>query len=223
MTRVHVICEGQTEVNFINELLIPHFSVQNIFLNARKIGKANHKGGNVNFDRVLTDVRNSLKEDTTSYCTTFFDFYGLSSKFVGLSEAKQKLSIDDKFNTMCNALNNALTIEIGDNYMRRFIPYIQLYEFEGLLFSHPKRFAEGIYQPKLEIDFEQIRRQFVSPEEINDSVETAPSKRIKNLYPFYEKPTHSVLAALEIGLPTIREKCRLFDGWIISLENLVKK
>lgn len=49
-----------------------------------------------------------------------------------------------------------------------------------------------------------------------------PSKRIIALYPGYErqKPLIGVLAALEIGLPKIRQECPLFDAWLSKLENL---
>lgn len=53
-----------------------------------------------------------------------------------------------------------------------------MYEFEGLLFSDPQRFASGIDQLQLATAFSAIRKEFDTPEEINDSPMTAPSKRI---------------------------------------------
>jgi hypothetical protein len=61
---------------------------------------------------------------------------------------------------------------------RRFLPYLQLHEYEGLLFSDPRAFASGIGQPHLTRQFERIRREFASPEEINDDPHSAPSKRV---------------------------------------------
>ena len=79
--------------------------------------------------------------------------------------------------------------------MRRFIPYVQMYEFEGLLFSDTLALAKGVNQGRLVDRFKIIRDQFDTPEEINDSPETAPSKRILNLFPEYDKPLHGSLAA----------------------------
>ncbi len=62
--------------------------------------------------------------------------------------------------------------------MRRFIPYIQMYEFEALLFSDPAKLALAIDSPKQGLIFKKIREQFDSPEAINDSAQTSPSKRI---------------------------------------------
>ena len=101
---------------------------------------------------------------------------------------------------------------------RRFVPYVMMHEFEGLLFSDPERLGEGIGRPGLAPAFEAIRKQFSTPEEINDSPQTAPSKRILGLVPEYEKPLMGTLAVLEIGLDTIRQECPLFRAWVERLE-----
>ena len=107
--------------------------------------------------------------------------------------------------------------------MRRFIPYVQMYEFEALLFSDSKSFAKGIDRSHLASDFQSIRDSFDSPEEINDSPVTAPSKRVLELVSGYEKPLFGTLAALEIGLKTMRHECQLFDTWLKKLEALKTK
>lgn len=71
---------------------------------------------------------------------------------------------------------------------QRFIPFIVMHEFEGLLFSDCERFGRGIGHPELAPQFQIIRDLFATPEEINDSPLTAPSKRIEALLPGYEKP-----------------------------------
>ena len=96
-----------------------------------------------------------------------------------------------------------------------------MYEFEGLLFSDPCGMAVGLNLPELEDHFQRIRDAFDTPEAINDSPMTAPSKRIRSLCPGYEKPLHGSLAAIEIGLPKIRGACPLFDAWLRGLERLI--
>ena len=103
---------------------------------------------------------------------------------------------------------------------RRFAPFVVMHEFEGLLFSDCTAFSRGISRPDLEADFQKIREQFATPEEIDDSPETAPSKRIEALVQGYEKPLLGVLAVLEIGLNRIRAQCPHFDGWLKKLESL---
>ena len=94
------------------------------------------------------------------------------------------------------------------------------FQIEHPHFSNPKAFASGIGQPNLESLFQEINGAFVTPEHINDSPQTAPSKRVLELVKGYEKPTMGSLAAIEIGLRTIRSECELFDSWLTQLECL---
>jgi hypothetical protein len=102
----------------------------------------------------------------------------------------------------------------------RFIPFVVMHEFEGLLFSDCAAFAAGIARDDLAGEFQSIRTGFDTPEEINDSPLTAPSKRVERLVAGYTKPLMGTLAALEIGLGRIRAHCPLFDTWVTRLEQL---
>ncbi len=101
----------------------------------------------------------------------------------------------------------------------RFFPYIQMHEFEALLFSDPKVLAEGL---ELADDrpIRHITAQFQSPEEINDSQHTAPSKRIPELKPRYGKVTDGGRISQKIGLEAMRAQCPHFNEWIAKLETL---
>jgi hypothetical protein len=68
--------------------------------------------------------------------------------------------------------------------------------------------------------FESIRKQFQTPEEINDQKPTAPHQRIINAYPSYQKPLHGSLIAARIGIEGIRTQCPHFDSWLCQIENL---
>ena len=94
-----------------------------------------------------------------------------------------------------------------------------MHEFEGLLFSDCQGFARGICQPGLATPFQAIRDAFPSPEHINDSPVTAPSKRIEELVAGYQKPLHGLLAVREIGLEVIRDQCPHFRSWLERLES----
>ncbi len=222
MIRVHVICEGQTEEMFVNELLFKVFNSQGIHLCPSRVGKPGHKGGNFRFERLLNDVGNRLLKDVSGYCTTLFDFYGLPSNFPGKEEAKKYISHSEKADCLTRNLIAQLKAKLGEKLLLRFIPYVQMYEFEGLLFSDPDRLAKGINKTKLTSKFHAIRNAFNSPEEINDSPIQAPSKRIAALFPEYEKPIYGSLAAIEMGLDVIRRECPLFDSWLQRIEYLAK-
>ena len=84
------------------------------------------------------------------------------------------------------------------------------------------RSRRGGIRPWLAVPgFTQIREGFTTPEEIDDSPVTAPSKRVEALVPGYEKPLLGALAILEIGLDPIGAECPHFDGWLHQLESLV--
>lgn len=222
MIRVHVICEGQTEEAFVKELLVEAFLAKGIQLLPALIGKPGHKGGNFKFERLLPEVKNRLLNDTDCYCTTFFDFYGLPESFPGKRDVVANESIERKSSKVNDALVAKLTEKLGADAMRRFIPFIQMYEFEGLLFSDPEKMALGMDKPNLITHFQQIANDFTSPEHINNSAQTAPSKRIINVIRGYEKPLMGILAALEVGLETMREHCQLFDQWLTDIEQVAE-
>ena len=106
----------------------------------------------------------------------------------------------------------------------RFIPYIQLHEFEALLFSEPEILGEILTRdayPRRNIRaLQQITGSYATPEEIDDGQTTAPSKRIRSLAGDYQKVTDGNLAAARIGLDTMRRKCPHFDRWLHILEAL---
>jgi hypothetical protein len=220
MIRVHVICEGQTEEEFVRHVLSAALLERDVLLLPSCIGKVGHKGGNVNLNRLAFDMRERLLKDRQCYCTTFIDYYGLPTDFPGKAGGRTLSAIKDKHNLVTEALLNWSIEHLGASATSRFLPYVQMYEFEGLLFSEPTQLARSIGKPNLDADFLKIRSQFATPEWINDSPETAPSRRIQQLFEGYDKPEHPLLAALDMGLAVIRQECVLFDDWIKQLEAL---
>lgn len=101
---------------------------------------------------------------------------------------------------------------------RRFLPFVVMHEFEGLLFSDCDAFARGVGRADLANVLHGIRDRFDTPEDINDSSITAPSKRVEALMPEYVKPLFGNLAALTIGLDAITNACPHFRSWRSELE-----
>ena len=110
---------------------------------------------------------------------------------------------------------------MGDSFNpSRFVPYVMMHEFEALLFSDCQELAQVIGRPELADQFQEIRDDFNSPEEINDSRETAPSKCILALINNYEKVPVGTRTVEKIGLSRIRSACSHFDCWLKQLERL---
>lgn len=217
-----VLVEGQTEENFVNIVLAPYLYDRGYTsVSARLLGNARQRGrrgGIKSWDSARKDILNHLKQDQSVFVTTMVDYYGLRQSWPGRPEASQ-LSFSGRAASIQRQLLDDVSEELGDNFdARRFVPYIVMHEFEGLLFSDAEGLGRGASRTDLSSDFQAIRDEFTTPEEINDSPETAPSKRITGLFPGYQKVLHGVSAVKEIGLETIRRECRLFSGWITELE-----
>ena len=222
MIRLHITTEGQTEQRFVDSVLRPHLAGFNVFSDARcvlvskdKRAAKEYRGGLVNYEKAKKDIQAWLKEDKNDECrfTSMFDLYALPDNFPGYAEAKLKATPYERV----RFLEEEMTEDIGDS---RFIPYIQLHEFEALILVDPQK-LDGEY---LEHD-RQIKALLAmvgtqNPELINDGPTTAPSKRILTEIPEYNKATAGPAVAEKIGLKTLREKCPHFNEWLLKLENL---
>lgn len=206
MTRVHVFCEGQTEDVFVREVLQPYFARVGIWLNPIivRTGPAG-KGGLTSYGKIKWQIEHKCKEDRAAWVTTFFDLYGLPTDF------------PDMVTESAASISQVAVLEAGferDIGQPNFLANLISHEFEALLFSAPQAFAAWFDDEKLPVILGEIRNQFDSPEHINNSRHTAPSKRILHHCAGYDKVVHGALIALEIGLVQIRAECPRFDAWV---------
>ena len=223
---VHV--EGQTEEKFVNNMLRDHLieSFGYINVSAQLLGnprRRDRRGGIKGWDTVRGEIIKRLKGNRRAISTTMVDYYGLPKSGQGAWPGRSEDALHSSSERKAKVVENKLLTDITSKLDRnerpgRFILFVVMYEYEGLLFSNPKCFAESILRPDLATDFQNIRDSFATPEEINDSPETAPSKRIKQLIPRYQKPLMGVEVATAIGLAAIRKQCPHFDAWVKKLE-----
>lgn len=218
MKRVIIICEGETEKEFCNTILTPHLAKKNIFVQSPLIKKS--MGGIVKWPELRKQISLHLTNDSSAFVTTFIDYYGLYSKynFPLWAEAQQQTNK----NRRMEVLERGMLESIDDVVRLRFIPYLQLHEFEGLLFNEIDIFHEHI--PKKELvgldELTQTFRQFSNPEMINNNRETSPSHRLKRIILGYNKIVYGNLLAEAIGLEKIRAKSPRFNEWIKKIEEL---
>ena len=222
MSRLLVHVEGETEETFVNELLRPYLYDRGYSeVNARLMGNArqrSRRGGIKGWAEVKKDILGHLKQDAGRLVTTMVDYYGLPQTWPG-----RKAAGGTVFAQKAKTVEDALLADIsqgmgGTLNPDRFIPYVMMHEFEAMLFSDCEGFVRGIGRVDLVRSLQAIRDQFASPEEIDDSPHTAPSKRIEHLMPDYQKPLMGNLAALEIGIRAIRRECPHFEEWLERLE-----
>ena len=211
MKRMFIVVEGQTEEAFVKELMTPYFMQHGIYdIRPVFIQTSNgHKGGFVNYEHLKNDLLRLLKSQGQDVIvTTFVDFFRCP-------ELPNQNDIDTLPSHIqkVEAMEKSISDDIND---WRFIPYIQLHEFEALLFSSANGF-EMYFEAQISKEIQGIINSFDNPEEINSSPETAPSKRLIRILPYYDKVIYGNIVALEIGLPVILSKCPRFRRWIDSL------
>ena len=223
---VYIIAEGQTEQTFIRDVLAPEMSRKGIYLHHVLIGDPGHKGGNIRFDRAKKDIGLHLKQRENTLVSTMFDYYGIAEDWPGKSAILQRVNSG----TICSAIEIAEIIEVetqkeiinsfpDQNPAERFMPYFGMHEFEALLFSNPSVLADKANIAQAEID--RILAECKEPEEIDDGLETAPSKRLLCLKPDYAKVTMGKVISEAIGIKTMRDKCPNFNRWLTKIESLV--
>jgi len=204
MIRVAISVEGPTERDFCKDVLTPYFLDYDIYLEPVTIttskdrcGRKN-SGGCVNIDRVKNEIQKLLP--SYDYVTTLYDLYGFQGVESDITVDELEKILYDMFNT------------------DKFIPYIQKYEFETLLFSNPEYYKEIFDNQNISEDISKIVDEFQNIELINNSKQTAPSKRLIAIFDKYgekyDKVFYGAAITQDIGIDTIREKAIRFDRWI---------
>ncbi len=216
MKRILIICEGPTEVEFCKDVLVPHFLARNIHIQTPLIKKSG--GGIVHWGTLHKQIQTHLQQDASCRVTTLIDYYGIHEKhqFPNWKLAHTKV---DKNERMC-LLEQGMKLTFEDTHRHRFVPYIQLHEFEGLLFNTIDVFVqlltaeEFLDKPALV----QTLENYPNPELINDTPENAPSYRLERYIKGYKKIVYGAILAQTIGLNRIRSKSPRFNQWITTLE-----
>lgn len=214
MKRVIIICEGPTEQEFCMEVLGAELAKREVYVEAPLI-KHSH-GGIVPWATIKRQILKHLQEGEV-YVSMLVDYYGIKEQF-GFPGWEESLRIVDKTERL-HFLLEKMEEDIPETLRYRFIPYIQMHEFEGLLFSDVHAFLNSFEEDEIKIeDLQAAAETFESPEMINNSPETAPSKRLIDAIPDYDKIVFGNCVAMDIGLEKIREKCPLFNEWVEKLE-----
>jgi hypothetical protein len=225
MVRLYFYVEGPTEQGYVSRVLRPHLAKFGVWVmgpvlaaSGRKHGHIS-RGGGRRYQPMRKDLGNLLKQDAHAGTrfTTMFDLYGLYDGFPGWDEAEKQRHIPQE---RILTLERAFAADVGDH---RFIPHIQLHEFETILLCDPSHFTLVYEGSGAGIAALQAAvAAATSPELVNDGASTAPSKRIISVFPRYsgEKPTIGVDLAECVGIDETRSLCPHFDHWLKTLELL---
>jgi hypothetical protein len=219
-----VLCEGQTEREFCRGVIAPYVASRGVALAGTLVGKPQRKRGGI---REWPVYRNELlrlsKERTDRHLGVLVDFYAMPESWPGRS-ASTTVTILQRGAHVEEALRADLDAELSG----RFHPCVQLHEFESLLFVEPALAAlsiaigGGADHERLASRMDAIKAECGgSVEQIDDSPETAPSKRLTRIVPGYDKVAWGVAAVGDVSLPLLRAGCPWLDRWLTRLCGLI--
>lgn len=219
--------EGQTEERFVNLVLAPFLWEKGFHdVSARLLGNPRNqsRGGVCGWQGARRDLIRRAKEDSALVQTLMVDYYAMPSAgpaaWPGRSDAVGETASQKAAYVEARILKDLSSELSSDPGCGTVIPYVSIHEFESLLFSDTALLASSLRVPDLASRFQGIRDGFPTPEDINDSPHTAPSKRIQTLVPGYQKVLNGVDCAIEIGLARMRAECPHFHSWLERLEAL---
>lgn len=214
MKQVYIICEGYSELAFCKEILEPHFKRFQITL-YYELTSQSKDGGITKWVNIKDQIKKINNEHPEATITTFLDYYGIdkSHKFPNWADSKL---ISDK-NARMELLEKGMGIDIEPEI--KFIPYIQLHEFEALVFSDYDAFERLYDEQDADLNaLKKICQDYSNPEDINDSSVTAPSKRLIRHIKRFNKKESGISLLSVIGIEKIRNRCPRFKNWISKLE-----
>jgi len=210
---IYVSCEGETEESFINHVLAPFLWESNLYLEpiiitTKHTPTAKHRGGVSTYSKIRKELLSLSQQHPNEFITTMFDYYGLPKDTPGIDN--KDVNIYRRIEAIESEINRDLDL-------RNCFVNLMLHEFEGLLFADPSQFA--LVAPEAVEEIQQVRDAFDTPEHINNSENTAPSKRLMSIIPGYAKVAYGTLVAERIGMQRILSECKHFAGWVEKIKN----
>jgi len=213
MKNLYIYCEGKTEEGFVNEVLCPYLINMSIYTRpiicaTKRTKTKKFKGGVSNYQKFKDELIILCKQHKNEMVTTMFDYYRLPNNSPGIKDSESNLYKKVKI------IEKEIEADIG---MPNLFFNLMVHEFEGLLFTNILAF-QIIADDNIILQLQSIKEGFESPEHINDSVDTAPSKRIEALIPGYKKVLDGVDISKDIGVDAMLAECRHFREWVQRIE-----
>ena len=220
MKRLYILCEGQTEEDFVYTLLNPYLQsvgvyAQPIICTTKRTATKKYKGGVTSYVKFKKELLRLCGEHPNELVTTMFDLYAFPYDALDLQNIPT-----DVYNK-AQYVENVITQDLGNRFGNMLFSLV-LHEFEGLLFSDVSAF-ENIADQKAVAVLRSVRAAVCTPEHINETSETAPSKHIERVIPYYSKPTDGIDIAKQIGLDKIKNECHHFAKWLDKLTAWAKE
>jgi Domain of unknown function (DUF4276) len=224
MKDLYIVVEGETELAFVNNILLEYFYANGIESNIQPlmIKKEGENGGFLNIEHFKRTIRGLISKEPI--ITTMIDHYGINSekKIPKYNICRQEQDIEKRITCMEESLSEAVQ-SVAPNY-RFFVPNIIRHEMETLLFASAEAFE--IVSETIKQGVAEICSHYPNIEDINHTPEGAPSKRLIQIYEDngekYRKITDGILIAELIGIETMLAKAPRFKAWVEKIIQITK-
>lgn len=214
MKNVYIYCEGQTEESFVNTILQPYFLAQDIYVTpivcaTKRTKTVKYRGGVQSFGKIESELSIICRQHKNEIVTTMFDYYAMPSDTPDINNAEADIY------KRIEQIEKTIDAKLG---MSNLFFGLMLHEFESLLFSEPRAFV-NVADERVVNGIAEIRANFETAEHINNSYETAPSKRLESLMPNYAKVRNGIIVSKAIGMDVLLRECKHFAAWIAKIRS----
>ncbi len=227
MKHLYIIVEGETELEFVNRILIPFFYANGLNTYIQGIPVSMKGGGHgfnniEHFKRTIRSV--ILNNKNEPVITTMIDHYGINSdkKLPNYTNCIKETDVEKRISCMEQSLSTVVNSIKKYPY---FIPNIIRHEFETLLFANPE-VGFGLEDEEIKKEVLAICSEFPNIEDINYTPEGAPSKRLERIYANHNKKYNKVAIGMLIaeltGIEAMLQKSHRFKSWIETVIKVVK-
>jgi hypothetical protein len=218
-----VSVEGVSEEAFVNRLLRPHLQLHG-WSGVTPVGVATslepdgRRGGLTNWPAVEQDLRDLFNQyQGPDYrFTSLWDFYGTPDSFPGFAAARATPPGTDRAAIVEGKLS-------AHFHEPRFLPYVQMYEFEALVLAAIDGLKELHSSKAAALAALKVQCEAVGNfETINDGPTTHPARRIDAVLPGFwnTKEDDGPIALRTVGLDPPRRWCPRFNQWVARLERI---
>lgn len=154
------------------------------------------------------ELRLLLGDSSIDVLTTIIDYYGFAVDAPGMADRPSAGP-----QQRVRHVENAVKAAVGDP---RFLPHLTLHETEAWVFAAANELSELLTGADGALRAEADGAG--GPELVNESPDTAPSKRLLRHYPTYNKVMDGPPAIVALGMPALRASCPHLDAWLVELE-----
>ncbi|HLO41437.1 MAG TPA: DUF4276 family protein [Phycisphaerales bacterium] len=223
MRNILIVCEGQTEREFCRGVVSPYVAQFDVALAGTLVGKPGRKRGGVSEWKVYRDEVLKIARQSKDQCVgVLVDYYAMPDSWPGRTQSNSKPPLE-RGRWVEKQIIKDLQSDLRES---RCYPCVQYHEFESLLFTKPEISALSIVIGGASVNDHNWLSQKMSGiledcggnvELINDSPETAPSKRIISLVPGYDKVAWGIAAVQDIEMNVLRANCSWLDRWLTRI------